>query len=58
MFSAMHLTAATTRPFQINLAESVEDTEDDFSAVIPRMERLARVDLPATERQNAAAGSR
>jgi hypothetical protein len=44
--------------FQIDLAESAEETEDDFSAVIPRMERLSRVDLPATERQSAAAGSR
>ena len=44
--------------FPINLAESAEETEHDFPAVIPRMESLSRVDLPATERQSAAAGSR
>jgi 3-hydroxyisobutyrate dehydrogenase len=35
---------ATAAAFQMNLAEFNEDKEEDFSAVIPLMERLARVE--------------
>jgi hypothetical protein len=37
MFSAMASYGCHDAAFQINLAESAEETEDDFSAVIPRI---------------------
>jgi len=40
---------ATAAAFQMNVAEFAEGKEEDFSAVIPLMERLARVETPEAE---------
>jgi 3-hydroxyisobutyrate dehydrogenase-like beta-hydroxyacid dehydrogenase len=40
---------ATAAAFQMNVAEFAECKEEDFSAVIPLMERLARVETPEAE---------
>jgi 3-hydroxyisobutyrate dehydrogenase-like beta-hydroxyacid dehydrogenase len=47
---------ATAAAFQINLAESANETEEDFSAVIPQMEKLAHSDAPIEGRRTAASG--
>ena len=48
---------ATAAAFQINLAESANETEEDFSAVIRQMERLARSDSPIEGWRSASASA-
>jgi 3-hydroxyisobutyrate dehydrogenase-like beta-hydroxyacid dehydrogenase len=48
---------ATAAAFQVNIAESANETDEDFSAVIRQMEKLARSDAPIEAwRSTAAAG--
>lgn len=49
---------ATAAAFQINVAESANETDEDFSAVIRQMEKLARSDAPIEGWQSAAASGR
>jgi 3-hydroxyisobutyrate dehydrogenase-like beta-hydroxyacid dehydrogenase len=46
---------ATAAALQINLAESANETEEDFSAVIRQMEKLAHSDAPIEGWRSAAA---
>src|ERR1700683_1045583 len=46
---------ATAAAFQINIAESANETDEDFSAVIRQMEKLARSDAPIEGWRSAAA---
>ena len=48
---------ATAAAFQINVAESANETEEDFSAVIRQMEKLARSDSPIEGWRSAAAST-
>jgi 3-hydroxyisobutyrate dehydrogenase-like beta-hydroxyacid dehydrogenase len=47
---------ATAAAFQMNVAEFSEDNDEDFSAVIKLMERLARIET-ATAGNRSAAGT-
>jgi 3-hydroxyisobutyrate dehydrogenase-like beta-hydroxyacid dehydrogenase len=49
---------ATAAAFQVNIAESANDTEEDFSAVIRQMEKLARADAPVEGRRSTAAAAK
>jgi 3-hydroxyisobutyrate dehydrogenase-like beta-hydroxyacid dehydrogenase len=49
---------ATAAAFQINIAESANENDDDFSAVIRQMEKLARSDVPIEGWRSAAASAR
>ncbi|MGA8409219.1 MAG: NAD(P)-dependent oxidoreductase [Candidatus Acidiferrales bacterium] len=49
---------ATAAAFQVNVAESANDTDEDFSAVIRQMEKVARSDAPFTGARSAAASAR
>lgn len=49
---------ATAAAFQINIAESANETDDDFSAVIRLMEKLARSDAPIEGWRTAAASAK
>lgn len=49
---------ATAAAFQINVAESANETEEDFSAVIRQMEKLARSDAPIEGWRSSAASAR
>jgi 3-hydroxyisobutyrate dehydrogenase len=49
---------ATAAAFQINVAESANETDEDFSAVIRQMEKLARSDAPIEGWRSAAASAR
>ncbi len=49
---------ATAASFQVNIAELARGTDEDFSAVIRQMEKLARLDSPAEDRRNAPTSSR
>jgi 3-hydroxyisobutyrate dehydrogenase-like beta-hydroxyacid dehydrogenase len=49
---------ATAAAFQINIAESANETEEDFSAVIRQMEKLARSDAPIEAWRSATAAGR
>jgi len=46
---------ATAAAFQINVAECANETDEDFSAVIRQMEKLARSDAPIEGWRSAAA---
>ena len=49
---------ATAAAFQVNVAESANETDEDFSAVIRQMEKLAHSDAPIEGwRRAAASGS-
>jgi 3-hydroxyisobutyrate dehydrogenase-like beta-hydroxyacid dehydrogenase len=49
---------ATAAAFQVNIAESANETEEDFSAVIRQMERLAHSDAPIEAWRSATAAGR
>ncbi|MGA7916756.1 MAG: NAD(P)-dependent oxidoreductase [Candidatus Acidiferrales bacterium] len=49
---------ATAAAFQVNVAESANDTDEDFSAVIRQMEKVARSDAPFIGARSAAASAR
>jgi 3-hydroxyisobutyrate dehydrogenase-like beta-hydroxyacid dehydrogenase len=49
---------ATAAAFQVNIAESANETEEDFSAVIRQMEKLARSDAPIEAWRSATAAGR
>jgi 3-hydroxyisobutyrate dehydrogenase len=44
----------TASAFQMNVAELSENNEEDFSAVIKLMEKLAQVDTPETRREHSS----
>ena len=48
---------ATAAAFQINVAESANETDEDFSAVIRQMEKLAHSDSPIEGWRSAAAST-
>jgi NADPH:quinone reductase-like Zn-dependent oxidoreductase len=52
------LIAVHAAAFQINVAESANETDEDFSAVIRQMEKLARSDAPIEGWRSAAASAR
>jgi 3-hydroxyisobutyrate dehydrogenase-like beta-hydroxyacid dehydrogenase len=49
---------ATAAAFQVNVAESANETDEDFSAVIRQMEKQARSDAPIEGWRSAAASGR
>jgi 3-hydroxyisobutyrate dehydrogenase-like beta-hydroxyacid dehydrogenase len=49
---------ATAAAFQVNIAESANEAEEDFSAVIRQMEKLARSDAPIEAWRSATAAGR
>jgi 3-hydroxyisobutyrate dehydrogenase-like beta-hydroxyacid dehydrogenase len=49
---------ATAAAFQVNIAESANETEEDFSAVIRQMEKLAHSDAPIEAWRSAIAAGR
>jgi hypothetical protein len=48
---------ATAAAFQMNLAEFSEGNEEDFSAVIKLMERLARLETSEAKRPSVASSA-
>jgi 3-hydroxyisobutyrate dehydrogenase-like beta-hydroxyacid dehydrogenase len=49
---------ATAAAFQVNIAESANETDEDFSAVIRQMEKLAHSDAPIEAWRSAAVAGR